>query len=128
MAADTLVGGSEDNTYLVDDVGDIVRALSGTDTIQTTLNGYTLQIPVAYDPNYPMYDNRIERLEFIGNGDFKGTGSMSSDTIIGSDGNDTLDGGLGADILMGGDGNDVLYGTGIAPANMDDGSVDTLVG
>ncbi len=40
--ADTMVGGKGDDTYVVDNLSDVVveKVGDGNDTIQTTLNGY----------------------------------------------------------------------------------------
>ena len=93
--ADVLDGGSGNDTYVVDDVGDVVIELAGggTDTVQTTLAARTLA------------DN-LENLTFAGNGDFAGTGNALANVITGSTGNDTLDGAGGADRLVGGLGDD----------------------
>jgi Ca2+-binding RTX toxin-like protein len=102
--ADTMSGNGGNDTFLVDNAGDVVTEASGqgVDTIETTLNSYTLP------------DN-VENLVFIGSGDFIGTGNnrsntitgaLGTDTLTGGDGNDTLDGGAGADTLIGNAGND----------------------
>src|SRR6185369_3486367 len=96
------------DTYVVDDAGDVVNELSGggTDTIATTLNAYSLA-PLA----------NLENLTFIGAGGFTGTGNAlnnaltggsDSDTLDGGGGNDTLDAGAGADSMIGGAGNDTF--------------------
>jgi Ca2+-binding RTX toxin-like protein len=103
--ADALFGGVASDTYIVDDVGDTVTeaAGEGTDTVRTTLSSYALGAGV-------------ERLTFVGSGDFVGTGNelaniltggAGNDTLSGLDGNDTLDGKAGADAMAGGTGNDV---------------------
>ncbi|MDO9338402.1 MAG: hypothetical protein Q7T61_18570 [Caulobacter sp.] len=92
--ADLMQGGAGDDTYIVDDAGDVVQETTGTDTVRTTLNVYTLGA-------------RVETLVFTGTGDFQGTGSVFANLIIGGAGNDRLDGGGGADTLRGGLGNDL---------------------
>ena len=95
LGADVLDGGTGNDTYVVDNLGDIVieAAGAGTDTVQTTLAARTLA------------DN-LENLTYAGSGDFAGTGNALANTITGGNGNDTLDGGLGSDTLIGGLGND----------------------
>jgi Ca2+-binding RTX toxin-like protein len=102
---DELHGGAGDDTYLVDhDTLVVELADEGTDTVRTTMNGYTLE------------DN-VENLAFVGTGDFFGEGNALANAIESGDGddllrgyagNDTLRGGLGGDQLEGGDGDDVL--------------------
>ncbi|PCK79639.1 M10 family metallopeptidase C-terminal domain-containing protein, partial [Rhizobium sophoriradicis] len=94
--ADILIGGVGDDTYIVDDVADVVteRPNEGADLTKTTLSSYALT-------------NNVENLTFIGTGDFAGTGNRLANTITGGAGNDTLDGGVGNDTLDGGAGDDV---------------------
>ena len=96
---DNLVGGGGNDTYDVDDTGDVITEgiLQGTDTILTSLNSYSL---VAL-PN-------IENLTYTGAGDFTGTGNGAVNRIQGSGGNDRIDGGLGNDTMIGGLGNDTF--------------------
>jgi Ca2+-binding RTX toxin-like protein len=93
--ADTMIGGVGNDTYVVDNAGDVVTEVlnQGTDTIKTTLALLTL-------------GDHIERLEYTGAGDFAGTGNALANLLKGSLGNDTLDGGAGVDRLEGGAGND----------------------
>lgn len=95
---DSLVGGMGNDVYIVDSAGDIVRESlhSGVDEVRTTLNTQTLGA-------------NLERLTFIGTGDFKGTGNALDNLIVGGAGNDTLIGGTGFDTLIGGDGDDRFY-------------------
>ncbi|CCC96833.1 calcium-binding protein [Azospirillum baldaniorum] len=96
--ADTLSGGAGDDVYIVDNVRDVVRELvnEGVDEVRTSLNSYTLGA-------------NLERLTFIGTGNFAGTGNTLDNMIVGGSGNDTLTGGAGADTLIGGDGDDRFY-------------------
>jgi serralysin len=96
--ADTMIGGPGNNTYYVDNVGDVVKSRGGgTDTVLTTLNNYTLP-------------NKVTILTFIGSGDFTGTGNAAANVITGGAGNDILDGGGGNDTLIAGAGADTLTG------------------
>ncbi|MBP2445751.1 serralysin [Rhizobium leguminosarum] len=94
--ADILIGGVGDDTYIVDNLADVVteRPNEGADLTKTTLSSYGLT-------------NNVENLTFIGSGDFAGTGNRLANTITGGAGNDTLDGGVGNDTLNGGAGNDI---------------------
>jgi Ca2+-binding RTX toxin-like protein len=81
--ADTLLGGAGNDTYGVDNASDVVteNAGEGTDTVQTTLNAYTL-------------GNNVEKLTFTGSGNFSGIGNTLDNTITGGAGTDTLNGGI----------------------------------
>ncbi|MDH4651395.1 MULTISPECIES: S-layer family protein [unclassified Pseudomonas] len=107
IGADRMEGGIGNDTYTVDDVGDLVIEASnaGDDTVQASIN-YILGIGT-------------ERLTLIGTADLNGTGNSLGNTLIGNSGNNLLDGGLGIDVLQGGDGNDILRG---------DSGTDTLQG
>ena len=62
--ADKMFGGVGNDTYIVDNIGDVVseNAGEGTDTVQTSLNVYTLSA-------------EVENLTFTGTGNFVGTGN-----------------------------------------------------
>lgn len=96
--ADMLQGGFANDTYIVDNVGDIIVEQVGVsvDLIKTSLNNYSL-----------MQAANVENLTFTGTGNFNGTGNEAKNTITGGTGNDLLDGGFGADTLVGGLGDDV---------------------
>jgi Ca2+-binding RTX toxin-like protein len=93
---DTLTGGLGNDTYIVDTAGDVPleAAGAGTDTVQSTALAYTLT-------------NNVENLEFIGTGNFAGTGNALANSITGGTGADTLNGGAGNDTMAGGLGNDI---------------------
>ncbi len=124
VGADRMLGGAGNDLYFVDDAGDKVTETAGQgfDEVDTGLDSLTLS------------DN-VEKLAYIGTGDFKGTGSGSDNEILGADGNDTLDGGAGNDRLTGGGGDDLLIG-GSGNDTLDAGGLgsdqssgaDTLVG
>ena len=99
VVANTLQGGLGDDRYIVTAVGDTVYEVAGegTDTVETTLNTFTLSA-------------NVETLVFTGSGVFTGTGNASDNVITGGAANDLLGGGVGADTLNGGDGDDVLRG------------------
>ncbi|MBW8881136.1 MAG: pre-peptidase C-terminal domain-containing protein, partial [Asticcacaulis sp.] len=91
--ADNMAGGYGNDTYIVDNAGDVVTEAynSGSDLVQSTVS-YTLT-------------DYVEKLVLIG-GNLNGTGSAQNNTITGTDGNNRLDGGAGSDTLVGGKGND----------------------
>ncbi len=95
LGADTMSGGGGNDTYIVDDAGDsVVEAFGqGTDTVQTTLTGYTL-------------GSNVENLSLLGSGDLAGSGNSGANLLVGNSGANTLDGGDGNDTLDGGDGDD----------------------
>jgi Ca2+-binding RTX toxin-like protein len=94
--ADTMIGGSERDTYFVDDVGDQVIELGGVwgppDTVTTTLLTYTLGAG-------------IEDLNLV-EGNAAGYGNELDNRLFGSDGDNILNGFAGNNELYGGDGND----------------------
>ena len=89
-----MTGGLGNDTYVVDNVGDVVtEALNaGTDTVQSSIN-YTLGA-------------NVENLTLTGSADINGTGNTLDNTITGNSGNNILDGVGGADTMIGGAGND----------------------
>jgi Ca2+-binding RTX toxin-like protein len=93
-AADQMSGGAGDDTYIVDNTGDLVteNANEGTDTVRASVS-YALTAD-------------IENLVLTGVGNFTGTGNTLSNTLTGNSGNNLLDGGAGADRMAGGAGDD----------------------
>lgn len=133
--ADQMAGRKGNDTYLVDNVGDVVIELDhqGTDTVVSSVD-YTLPAYVENldltEANYPFdlngtgndLDNHIDGtagnnlLDGAGGDDYITSGGLigpyGSDTLIGGLGNDTLIGGsaiMGDDVLHGGAGDDVLH-------------------
>ncbi|WP_439472992.1 tandem-95 repeat protein [Brevundimonas sp.] len=97
-AANQLQGGLGDDRYIVTAADTIIEAAGeGTDTVETTLNSFTLAA-------------NLEILLFTGAGVFYGFGNSTANTITGGASSDQLDGGAGDDILWGGGGADILIG------------------
>jgi Ca2+-binding RTX toxin-like protein len=114
---DVMTGGSGNDTYVVDNIADVVIEAQngGTDTIITSLTGYVL-------PDW------VERLNYDGVGDFTGTGNALANSITGNVGNDTLNGMAGNDTMAGGAGDDtyIVDATGDVIVEDADGGTDTV--
>jgi Ca2+-binding RTX toxin-like protein len=93
--ADTMYGGANNDTYIIDNVGDIAgeNLNNGRDTVLTTLNSFAL-------------DANLEDLAFTGTGNFVGTGNALNNLLVGGAGIDALNGMAGADTMYGQAGND----------------------
>ncbi|MBS1732194.1 MAG: hypothetical protein JST02_02765, partial [Bacteroidetes bacterium] len=118
--ADIMIGGSGDDTYFIDNIGDIAIELSTASTSYLETPGFD----IAFS-NGALKDMRngwalnIEGLVYTGTTSIRIDGNSSDnylasqsttpDTIFGYDGNDTLDGGSGPDLLTGGTGDDVYF-------------------
>ncbi len=103
LGADTMIGGLGDDTFVVGIATDKVTELAGggTDTIETSLATYSLNVAALLDVENLTYDNGL-----AADANFIGTGNLKNNTITGGTGSDTLNGGLGADLLIGGAGSD----------------------
>ncbi|MCK9802405.1 hypothetical protein M1B34_33385, partial [Pseudomonas sp. MAFF 302030] len=111
---DTLIGGKGNDTYIVNNIGDVVteRLNEGVDTVKSSID-------------YSLTAN-VENLTLTGSAIF-GTGNDLKNIITGNNLANVLDGGAGVDQLIGGDGNDtylvdlVIKGTGAkATATLED--------
>lgn len=91
--ADIMHGGAGDDTYIVDDAGDVIADDSGIDTVMTTVT-YTL-----LDPN-------LENLTASGSAGIGLVGNALGNRLTGNAGGNKLKGGFGNDILSGGKGKD----------------------
>ncbi|CAH0356454.1 hypothetical protein [Sphingobium sp. CECT 9361] len=94
--ADMMKGGAGNDTYVVDNVGDVVIELAGQGTDR-----------VLSQISYTLSDN-IETLQLSTSKALNGTGNDLGNTIIGNAGVNILDGRGGADMLTGGAGDDVF--------------------
>lgn len=96
--ADTMKGGAGDDSYFVDNSGDVVTEWTnqGIDTVNASIS-YTLTA-------------NVENLTLLGSDDINAVGNGLSNIINGNSGNNVIDGGAGADIISGGLGTDILTG------------------
>ena len=99
VGPDQMDGGLGNDTYVVDDAGDLVTDAGGIDTIIGKL------AVVALTGGYAAIDNLVSGIDT----DFTGTGNAGANLLVGGAGDDSLDGGAGADTLQGGLGNDVYF-------------------
>ncbi|MEO8079976.1 MAG: calcium-binding protein [Caldimonas sp.] len=92
--ADTMAGGLGNDSYIVDNAGDIVTELAnaGTDTVRS---GVTFTLGA-----------NLENLVLTGASAIAGTGNSAANTITGNAAANRLDGKAGADSMVGGAGND----------------------
>ncbi|HLO75857.1 MAG TPA: hypothetical protein VK196_05310 [Magnetospirillum sp.] len=102
FGADGLTGGLGDDTYVVDNDGDVVDELADGG-IDTVLIGDSVTLRD--------YDN-VENVVLSGGSDIDATGDDGDNVITGNDGDNTLNGGGGDDTLIGGGGEDWLNGGG----------------
>ena len=96
--ADTMIGGLGNDSYFVENAGDVVteNLNQGTDTVSSRL-AYTLPA-------------NVENLILTGTSAVNGTGNGLANVITGNTANNQLNGGVGNDILNDGAGNDTLNG------------------
>jgi Ca2+-binding RTX toxin-like protein len=93
-ALSTLVGGSGNDTYVINNSQVVIVENTGwgTDNVQSNVD-YTLGA-------------NLENLSLLGTAAINGTGNTSNNAITGNSGDNILDGGVGTDTLTGGLGND----------------------
>ena len=131
---DLLWGGIGNDTYIVDNTGDIVTELANEGaedkvmaSISYTLTANVEQLVLTGGSNINGEGNALNNLVtgnggsnqlwgFAGDDTLNGDagndslfGGDGSDSLIGGTGNDLLDGGTGADMMIGGRGDDVYY-------------------
>jgi len=139
--ADLMDGGLGDDTYVVDDAGDVIVDAGGTDIVESYVS-YTL-LPflehlrmggsAAIDATGNDLSNNISGnagnnvLRGMG-GDDLINGGAGDDLIDGGDGVDNLSGGDGNDVILGGAGNDYLFGNAGDDVLVGGAGADTLLG
>ncbi|WP_192558960.1 M10 family metallopeptidase C-terminal domain-containing protein [Pseudomonas allokribbensis] len=97
--ADFMAGGAGNDTYIVDNAGDVV---SETSTVAGEID------TVRSSVNFILSAN-LENLTLTGTGDVFALGNSQDNVLIGNDGNNQLSGAGGLDTMIGGKGNDT-YG------------------
>jgi serralysin len=105
--ADVLTGGGGNDSYVVDNSGDLVRESSGggTDTVRSSVS-HMLAVNVEN-----LILTGIAAINGTGNGLANSlSGNTAANTLSGQAGNDAIAAGAGADRLFGGNGNDSLDG------------------
>ena len=101
---DMMEGGLGNDTYIVDNEGDLAIDTGGVDTVHSSVT-FTLHASI---------DNLIltgaAAIDGTGNDLWNVmTGNAAANRLDGGDGNDVLDGGAGADTLIGGAGHDTYH-------------------
>jgi Ca2+-binding RTX toxin-like protein len=103
--ADTMAGGGGSDTYVVDNIGDIVTEASGAGTADKVQSSIT----------YTLDKTNLENLELTGSASINATGNAVANTVAGNSGSNIIDGGIDvvgtdttedADLLSGGNGGD----------------------
>jgi Ca2+-binding RTX toxin-like protein len=95
--ADTMIGRFGNDTYFVDDAGDVVTeaGFEGTDAVFSTAH-FSLSA-------------NVETLVLQGGADLQGYGNGLVNMLFGNAGNNLLNGNAGADTMIGGAGNDTYF-------------------
>ncbi len=97
LGADIMTGGDGNDTYYVDNSGDVVSDWSGqgTDTVISSIS-------------YALVAN-VENLTLTGTANINATGNWGDNVLTGNAGNNVLDGSGGTDSMSGGLGDDTYY-------------------
>jgi Ca2+-binding RTX toxin-like protein len=119
-----MIGGTGNDTYYVDNIGDTVEEDSGagTDLVIASID-YALGINAEHltlmglavtgygnSLSNQLYGNDLANLLDGGNGSDSLEGGLGEDTLIGGSGRDVLNGGDHADTINGGSGDDTMVG------------------
>ena len=109
LGADNMDGGDGNDTYYVDNVGDIVKEIYD-DSLGGTADTVFASVTYSLAPGTPGNQGYgIENLTLTGSGNINATGNSKNNVLKGNTGSNVLDGGVGADNMDGGDGNDTYY-------------------
>jgi Ca2+-binding RTX toxin-like protein len=96
--ADVLDGGEGNDSYVIDNAGDMILDSGGWDSVQSI---------IAF-----VLPDGLEKLTLTGSAGLAGTGNAADNELVGNSGANALSGGLGNDLLNGGGGNDAMAGGG----------------
>jgi hypothetical protein len=118
LGVDDMAGGNNDDIYVVNNIGDIVRELVGT---TPTSGNDTVMSFISFSlANTTRVFGNVENLTLMGSGNIDATGNKLANLIQGNGGKNTIAGGGGTDILFGGGNHDTfLFNTALATAGMD---------
>ena len=106
-SADDMAGGTGNDTYVVDNFGDLVTefANEGTDTVEVSEDYFT-------NSNFYTLDANVENLVLTGTNGANGLGNALANSLVGNDGDNRLEGYAGIDTFQGGLGSDMLVSLG----------------
>ncbi len=106
--ADRMSGYGGNDTYIVDNAGDVVRegAGSGIDTVQTAVSRNL--------------EANVERMTLLGTANLNAGGNGLANVLVGNTGANRLNGAAGSDTLTGGQANDVfVFSSALGSSNID---------
>jgi len=136
---DSMLGGADSDTYLVDNIGDIVVELAGGGALDVVFASasWTMAAGAEIEELRSNYGAGATGLTLTGNGLANTiigggaadglSGGNGNDTLIGGGGIDTLTGGAGADRLEGGTGQDSMLGGADSDTYLVDNTGDIVV-
>ncbi|MFM6772099.1 MAG: S8 family serine peptidase, partial [Microcystis panniformis] len=110
VGVDLMDGGDNNDTYYVDNVGDIVKE-SSDDALGGTADTVFASVTYSLAPGTPGKQGYgIENLTLTGDANINATGNGKNNVLTGNSGSNVLNGGLGNDTLNGDLGLDTLTG------------------
>ncbi|MGC1269149.1 MAG: calcium-binding protein [Croceibacterium sp.] len=110
--ADVMSGNAGNDSYFVDDAGDVVQELvgEGTDRVVTSVS-FTLGDDVDVEALEPLHLYDTDPIVLTGNRFANSLiGNVGNNVLYGGDGDDRLEGWEGDDVLVGGAGSDTMVG------------------
>ena len=110
--ADTLKGLAGNDTYVVDNAGDVVDETGGSG-IDTVLSSVTFSLADTVRAK-----GAVENLTLTGNGKINATGNKLANVIVGNARDNRIEGGEGKDTTTGGGGNDTFVFTKVRDSGM----------